>query len=126
MGKKYFIVDDSDMIVESLRRILDKEETLICIGHTDSIETAVKTVDTLIPDIVILDYQVNGKSGLELLHHIRNQMLPIRVFIFTCYAQTEYRALCAWAGADQLFDKLSEFDRLIQHIRSFASNPIPQ
>ena len=64
------------------------------------------------PDVVILDIQMQGKSGIELLKELKRETPDIRVIVLTSYAYPQYRRQCKELGAEHFLSKLTEFERL--------------
>ena len=68
---RILIVDDEKNIVEALRYNLDREgyETLVSFDGLDALDQA----KTQIPDLIILDWMLPGKNGLEVCKHLSSQ-----------------------------------------------------
>lgn len=64
------------------------------------------------PDVVILDINMPGGSGIEVLHDIKQLSPSPRVIMLTNYSQPQYRRKCLDAGADHFFDKSTEFEKI--------------
>jgi DNA-binding NarL/FixJ family response regulator len=71
------------------------------------------------PDIVILDIQLHGKSGIELLRDIRSAGIKTHVIILTNFAYPQYQKECLEAGAEFFLSKVKEFDLLPSILNSF-------
>ena len=78
------IVDDEPVARAGMRRMLDEVEWVECIGEASNGVAAVEKIDTLRPELVFLDIQMPGLSGIEVLRRLRHQ--PLVVFT-TAYAQ---------------------------------------
>ncbi len=84
MKLKVLIVDDESVARAGLRDMLASVDWITCIGEAASGPAAVEAIDTLKPELVFLDIEMPGFSGLELLSRVRHH--PYVVFT-TAYAQ---------------------------------------
>jgi len=78
------IVDDEPVAREGLRDLLGAVSWLACVSEAASGPAAVEAIDRLQPDLVFLDVQMPGYSGLEVLRRVKHQ--PFVVFT-TAYGQ---------------------------------------
>lgn len=78
------IVDDEPVARAGLRHLLAEIEWIQCIGEAANGPAALEAIDTLLPELVFLDIQMPGLTGLEVLTRARQQ--PLIVFT-TAYAQ---------------------------------------
>ena len=113
---RVFVVEDSELI---RRRIVENVRAMgkfEIVGVAESEDEAVESIDKLRPDIVITDIRLKTGNGIEVVRHIRAQAYAPRprVFVLTNYAFPEYRHQCVVAGADDFFDKSSEYDRFLE------------
>jgi two-component system, NtrC family, response regulator AtoC len=103
MPKRILIVDDEPLNLD----LLDQE--LADIGHTteraiDGSEALAK-LDTVNPDLVLLDYQMPGMNGIEVLREIRKRDENLPVVIITAYGTIERAVEAVKAGADDFVTK---------------------
>jgi two-component system, NtrC family, response regulator AtoC len=103
MPKRILIVDDEPLNLD----LLDQE--LADIGHTteraiDGSEALAK-LDTVNPDLVLLDYQMPGMNGIEVLREIRKRDENLPVVIITAYGTIERAVEAVKAGADNFVTK---------------------
>lgn len=107
-----FIVDDSKALRERLANMLSEVEGVAVVGQAASAAEALAGIRTLKPRVVILDIQMPGGSGLEVLRTIKQESLPPVVVMLTNHAHTQYRERCMSLGADYFLDKSRDFERL--------------
>jgi DNA-binding NarL/FixJ family response regulator len=70
------------------------------------------------PDAVILDLNLPGMHGLEVLALLKAEPSPPAVIILTNHAQERYRAACLRGGADDFLDKSGDLDRVASAVAS--------
>src|SRR5262252_3954929 len=79
------VVDDSLDISELYRKLLDDAPGLRCIGTLSSADHLLREVESLQPDIVMLDLTMPGKSPLAALREIAERCPATRVIAFSGY-----------------------------------------
>lgn len=109
---RVLIVDDSALLRGYLMDILRELETIRVVGQAIDATQAVELVAKRRPDVVILDIQLPGVSGIDVLHAVKAHHPAPVVIMFTNYPYPQYRQKCMELGADFFFDKSLEFDAL--------------
>lgn len=72
MGElEVLIVDDEPMAAELHRMFVDRTPGFVVMGVASSGEDALRTIRRRTPDVVLLDLQLPGISGAEVLHAVR-------------------------------------------------------
>ena len=112
MSYKLFIADDSKVLCKLLVEKLLEFENLEITGIAHTFSDALKLIDSTKPDAAILDIQMPGGNGIEILEHIKKKQVSTKVIIFTNYPYPQYRRKCKETGADFFFDKHNEFNKL--------------
>ncbi|MEL7091944.1 MAG: response regulator [Pseudomonadota bacterium] len=105
MGKHVLLVEDEANITEAIRFLLSREGWEVD-THTDG-ATAVDKVRERVPDLVVLDYMLPGKSGLDILRELRAEpdyaRLPI--LMLTARGQKRDREEAERAGVSRFMTK---------------------
>lgn len=109
---KVFIADDSSMVVERLADLLEEVPRAMLVGQAGDVPGAVRGIRSLNPDALILDLQMPGGSGLDVLRAIRAEYPHLYVLICTNYPYPQYRQECLNAGANFFLDKTTEFSKI--------------
>ncbi len=81
---------------------------------------AIAAFQQLKPEVAILDIQMPGGSGIDVLVHIKKESPRTTVIMLTNYPLPPFRKCCQKAGADYFFDKSTEFEKVIEVLRSKA------
>jgi len=115
-------------IVEDMPAMRDRlTELVVEIGGVDVVGSAATPADAIAgvlrsrPDCVLLDYQLDGGTGLEVLRAVHPQAPEIVFVVLTNHAQPQYRRACLAAGARHFLDKSTEFGlirTLVEHMDS--------
>ena len=74
-----------------------------------------------VPDAVILDLQLAGGSGLDVLNAVRSRFPQIDFIVLTNHSGPQYRRLCMARGARHFLDKSHDFARLGPILAGIAS-----
>lgn len=75
---KVLVVDDSALVRQLLKTIIDAQEGMQCIGVAKHADMALRMVKELHPDVMTLDVEMPGMSGLQLLRILmHSQPLPV-------------------------------------------------
>jgi len=119
---RVFIADDSAVIVERLADLLKDIPGVELAGQAGDAPEAVRCIQKIKPDAVILDLQMPGGSGLDILRAIRPDHPGLHVLICTNYPYPQYREECLRAGADFFLDKSAEFEKIPGILRKLAGN----
>ncbi len=99
---RVLIADDSPAVVERLADLLRDVPGVELAGQAGDVPEAIHCIQRLKPDAVILDLQMPGGSGLDVLC----------VLICTNYPYDQYREECLAAGANYFLDKSAEFEKI--------------
>ena len=112
-----FIVDDSNALREQLAKMLSEIKGVKVIGQAQNAAQAIEGIRALKPKLVILDIQIPGGTGIEVLKTIKQYDHPMKVIILTNQPYFQYRKKCLALGADYFLDKTRDIDQLRQIIK---------
>ncbi len=110
--KSILIVDDSPIIAERLHQMLKASENMGVIWQAMDYATAIRLLAENHPDVVLLDINIPGKSGISLLQYIKGFYSPTIVIMITNQADDFYRTICKRMGADYFIDKSKDFEQI--------------
>ncbi len=117
---RVFIADDSSAVVERLADLLEEVPGAQLVGQAGDVPEAIRSIQKTNPDAVILDLQMPGGNGLDVLRAIRVDHPYLLVLICTNYPNSEYRKECLSAGANFFLDKSSEFEKIAAILRELT------
>ena len=109
---RVFITDDSKLVVERLHDLLKEVSGLEVVGEAGNVPDAVSSIQMTNPDAVILDLQMPGGTGLDVLREIRQGHPRMQVLIYTNFPYPQYKDECMAAGANYFLDKSADFDKI--------------
>ena len=114
-----FIVDDSNALREQLAKMISEIKGVKISGQAQNVAQAIEGIRNLKPGLVILDIQIPGGSGIDVLRTIKQDGYPIVVLMLTNHPHPQYRKKCMELGADYFLDKSRDIDKVRQILRHF-------
>jgi DNA-binding NarL/FixJ family response regulator len=120
---RVLLVDDSRVVRARLASLLDEILGVEIVGETGDAEEAVALVRSLLPDVVVLDLHMPGKTGLHALPRLVAGASPPEVIVLTNHSTPAYRRSCLARGATWFFDKSSEFHRVVEVLSAKLNGP---
>ncbi|RRJ64655.1 DNA-binding response regulator [Paenibacillus oralis] len=115
---KVLIVDDHFVVREGLKLILETDERFEVIGEAENGEEAVRQVNELNPDVILMDLNMPVMSGLEAMKVLKNSGCRIPVIILTTYNEDDLIATGLALGAKGYLLKDTGRDHLFRTIES--------
>ena len=97
--ERVLIVDDQVYFCEMAREILSKHSEFVVVGQAQDAEQALELIDQIGPDVVLMDVEMEGTSGLQATHLIRSRFPNVRVVLMSIYDEKEYGRLALHVGA---------------------------
>lgn len=115
------IVDDHPLMRRGIRQLLETDSYFSVAGEASSGAEAIGLASRLSPDVILLDLNMKGLSGLDTLHGLRRDGVSARIIILTVSdARSDIYALID-AGADGYLLKDSDPEALLAAIRHGAA-----
>ncbi len=108
-GLSILIVDDNINFISRMRDLIRTLGNIENIRYTTDYDKAIQMLNDEMPQFVLLDINLPGKSGIEILKKIKQNKWPCQVIMVTNHADEYYRKQCYDLGARHFLDKSSEF-----------------
>ena len=109
------VVDDSHVLRTVVSHYLDDESDLQVIASVGSALEAVEHARRLAPDVILLDHDMPGRTGLDVLPELRQCSPGARIVVFS--AAPDLREDALHRGADEFVGKESPFHDLADVLR---------
>lgn len=113
-NKNVLVVDDSALIITRITDLLEEVKGISAIRSSMSYDEAVELLKTFKPDVALLDINLPGKSGIDLLEYIKKNFPAMLTIMVTNQATDFHRDQCFKTGADYFIDKSKDFDKIPQ------------
>jgi DNA-binding NarL/FixJ family response regulator len=111
------LVDDHPMVRGGLRAALAAEPEWVLAGEAADGATGLALTLSLRPDVLVVDLQMPGLGGLEVLAKVRAECADTRVIVFTMHAEDAYVREALAAGAAGYVLKDADAAELLHAIR---------
>lgn len=108
------IVEDSELVVQKLKKLLEPLENISIDATASDGYTAVKLIKELNPDYVILDISLKYGHGIKVLEEIYGLKQKPYVIVLSNLNYQYYKDKCIKLGADHFFDKAMEFEKVYE------------
>lgn len=119
---RVLIVEDSDVVIRRIRSMLKEIPQVTVVGEAINGTEALAITKVMDPDVVLLDIQLPGVSGIEVLKEIKLNYKRTKVMMLTNYSDLHHRKRCKEAGADFFFDKSIEFEKVPDVLNAIYSD----
>lgn len=123
MKMTVLLIDDHEIIRQGLRRAFERQKDFDVIGEAASVAEAIRQVELLSPDVVILDVRLPDGSGIDAARRIRKTHAEIGIVILTMYAGDEQLFEALEAGASAFVPKNAPSEDVVSAARHAASMP---
>jgi two-component system, NarL family, response regulator NreC len=117
MSIKILLADDHTILRQGLRVLLEAEPDFTVIGEASTGLEVLKKVETLSPDVVVLDLGMPELNGLEVTRKINHDNHGTRIVVLSMHAKEAYVLEALKNGASAYVLKGSDTNELIQAIR---------
>lgn len=97
--QRILLVDDHEVVRLGLKALLDRHPNFEVVGEAASAREALELVDTLQPNVVVMDIRLPGTSGIEACEEITQRFPETKVLMLTSYAEDEMLFSAIRAGA---------------------------
>jgi DNA-binding NarL/FixJ family response regulator len=122
--RKVFVVDDHAIVREGLTLLINREPDLTVCGAAEEMHAALRFIDHIKPDILIVDISLNGPDGLDLLKTIRAKDPALPVLILSMHDESIYAERALRAGANGYIMKQEATERVLVALRRILNREI--
>jgi DNA-binding NarL/FixJ family response regulator len=117
LKKRVLIVDDHPVFRAGLTGLVNLEKDLVVCGEAHDATQAMRALESLSPDLVLLDMSLPGKGGLELLKDIRAGHPQTPVLIISMHDEALYAERVIRAGGRGYIMKQEGPEKVIKAVR---------
>jgi two-component system response regulator DevR len=117
---RVLLVDDHEVVRLGLMTLINDQDDLEVVGEAGTAADAVRQVERLQPDVVLMDIRIPGEGGIEATHQITEAFPETRVVMLTSFADDELVFRAVRAGAAGYVLKQIGNEELLRAIRAAA------
>jgi two-component system, NarL family, response regulator DevR len=114
------LCDDHELVRRGLVSLLEDVAGIQVVGEAGDADAALKAVESALPDVVIMDVRLPGRSGIEACREIRSAFPETRVLMLTAHSDDEALFSSIMAGAAGFVLKQVRGGDLVGAIRQVA------
>ncbi|HYG22471.1 MAG TPA: response regulator transcription factor [Verrucomicrobiae bacterium] len=119
------IVEDNRIIRESLAEFVQGDPECQCVCVCATGEEALKTIPKHQPDMVLMDIQLPGMSGIECTAQLKQMLPALQIIMVTVYEDTDRIFKALRAGACGYLLKRCSPDEVVQAVREVRQGGAP-
>ena len=87
---KVVIAEDHTIVRKGLCALLEGEPDIDVIGEAENGREAIKIVEKLLPDVVVMDIAMPGLNGLDTTRQLKKRIPKLKILILTMHDNEEY------------------------------------
>ena len=114
------LCDDHAMVRRGIRDTLSEAIDIQITGESGSYVEVREMLRSAPCDVLVLDLNLPGRGGMEVLASLRETNSPTRVLIVSMFAEDQYAIRCLRAGAHGYLNKAGDPADLINAVRAIA------
>jgi DNA-binding NarL/FixJ family response regulator len=118
---RVFLADDHAVLREGLRALVNSQSDMECVGEAADGRAAVERVQSLRPDVAVLDVSMPGLNGLEAAKRLKQSCPEVRLLTLTRHTDDGYLQQLLKAGVSGYVLKQSASSVLLTALRAVAA-----
>lgn len=121
---RILIVDDHPIVREHLAALINIHNGLSVIGEATDANAAIDAIAKLKPNLVIIDLNLHGRSGLDLIKEIHERHPALPMLVLSMHSEELYAERALHAGARGYLTKREATGKIVPAIRVVLSGQI--
>ncbi|MBI5032448.1 MAG: response regulator transcription factor [Chloroflexi bacterium] len=114
---RVLICDDHPIVRQGVRSVLMNHADIAVVGEAENASTLFAIIDSLKPDVVLVDIRMPGQSGIDVTQRLKRDYPDVKVIILSTYDDDEFLFGALRAGADGYLLKSASQEVLADSIR---------
>ncbi len=116
--QRIVIAEDHTILREGLRAMISSNPDFDIVGEAEDGRDAIRCVETLVPDLILLDLSMPRMNGMEAIKEIKKQCPETKILVLTVHRTEEYILATLRAGANGYVLKDATHTELMMAIKS--------
>jgi DNA-binding NarL/FixJ family response regulator len=122
---KVWIVEDDSYLREGYTTIINTSPDFVVTNSFRTGEEALKEIKIQQPDLILMDIELPGKSGVECTSFIKEKYPKVQIVMVTVYEDTELVFNSLKAGASGYITKNSNYEQLLDGLKEIMAGGSP-
>ncbi len=119
------LADDHIRIRTAVRCLLEHSPDIVIVGEVDNGRAALRMAQELQPDVLVLDFDMPGMTGLEVIRQLNLLKLPVRVLVLSNYANYYRMSDFAVTNVTKYIEKKDAHIFLLDGVHELAASRQP-
>lgn len=124
MSMKVMLVDDHPLFLDGLQYLLETHGIEVA-GTAGNVDQALEKVRIFKPDVVLMDIEMPGCSGLDAIRSIKAEMPEVKIVMLTSFDDDEYLFEAVKRGASGYLLKNLKADELFTMLSALEQGDAP-
>jgi two-component system, NarL family, response regulator DegU len=117
---KVLLVDDHPIVRTGIRNLLERAAEINVVGEASDGFEALKLIERLSPDVVLLDMEMPGMNGNEVAIHLKEAGSPVKILALSAHDDKQYIQELLRNGASGYLTKEEVPEAIIEAVRGVA------
>ena len=117
---RVLLIDDHPIVRSGIRMLLEQAGDIEIVGEADHGDDALGLVKRLSPDVLLLDMEMPGKTGVEVARELKTAKAPVRILALSAYDDEQYILNLLMEGAAGYLTKEEALDTIVDAVRGVA------
>ena len=123
-AKKIYLVDDHPVVTKGIAMVLDEEPDLVVCGSSDDIDQVLRDINTMSPDLVIVDISLKEANGLDLVKALKTRYPNLKTMILSMHDESLYAERALKSGARGYLMKNEVSETIVDAVREVLGGGI--
>lgn len=115
---RVLLADDHQVVRRGIRDFLVESGNIIVVAEAENGDQAVALIEEHQPDVAVLDIQMPGRSGIDVVRWVRSKNLPVGLLLLTAYDDDPYVVAAVEAGVNGYVLKTADSEEIIQAVHA--------
>jgi DNA-binding NarL/FixJ family response regulator len=122
--KKILLVEDHPIFRLGLAELINQEVDLTASGQSKDVESAIKEIESVRPDLIIADISLKNSDGIDLVRHVKKHHPHIPVLVLSMHDEYLYAQRALHAGARGYIMKQEAMESVVTAIHHVLAGKI--
>jgi DNA-binding NarL/FixJ family response regulator len=116
------LAEDHPKVRAGIRTLLEKASDIEIVGEAGDGEEALRLIDSLSPDVLLLDVEMPLMNGIEVARRLKEEGSPVRILVLSAYNDRQYVHKMMESGVAGYLTKEEAPDKIVRAVRGLARN----